>query len=411
MALSPNGKMIAERGQVWDVASGRELKPEPPEGSSNVQWVAFAPDGATYAETLAEAAGITIHRYDTSDWSAIDTTVIDYRPAGGGSDLADGRFFFSGDGRQVISTLTYTYGNEIAQVLDVPGFNRAFTIAEPRPFWAGPAVFSPDGSWVATRLGVPDQNAVWRATDLADISRSSPATQFIAFLGNGMIDTLRPPWLYDSSSGQKLAIAPAVWPAISPDGRLAVTKASPQPFVTRLADLTTQAVLDTTSNRLPPMHGQNEYGFSRDNRFLAMVADYGPQSKLMVFDASTGQVVTTVAGSQPIAIATMPNGAGRLAGMIDATTFRVWSVPGGTALFDIAGATAVDFSSDGSLIAATGSVGIRIFGVNTGALRETLPAHVDRTAQRSGVNWVAFSPTGQIASVGMDETMRLWCSP
>jgi len=48
---------------------------------------------------------------------------------------------------------------------------------------------------------------------------------------------------------------------------------------------------------------------------------------------------------------------------------------------------------------------------DSGVVRETLQAHVDPLAQRSGVNYVAFSPTGQLASVGMDETVRLWCSP
>ena len=72
----------------------------------------------------------------------------------------------------------------------------------------------------------------------------------------------------------------------------------------------------------------------------------------------------------------------------------------------------MDFSPDGSLIAA-GAKGIRIFQVETGMLRETLPAHFDPqpTGLYPGVLSLAFSATGQIASVGWDGTMRLWCSP
>jgi WD40 repeat protein len=410
MALSRDGKMIARGGQVSELATGRELKPTLPVESPPIEWVAFSPDGATYAETLPDSggAGTMIHRYRTSDWSPIDTTLIDYRP--GGNDLATGAFFFSYDGRRVISMLVVSYATAdtpIFEVLGTPDFNVQSTVTEPRPFWAGPAVFSPDGTLVATRF--TDGTAVLRASDLSRLSRITEESQYYAFLGNGMLDLILPAWVYDPGSGQKVGIGP-VWEAISPDGRLAVREAVPQPLIIRLADLSTQSTLDVTSDKLPPLYGGKVYAFSRDDRLLAMVANYVSTPTLIVFDVATGSVVTIVAGGDPIALATTASGATRLAGKIDFDTFRVWSVPEGQVLFDIHGATAVDFSTDGSLIAAGGD-GIRIFRADTGALRETFPAHADPLAQRSGVTSVAFSPTGQIASVGMDNTLRFWCSP
>jgi WD40 repeat protein len=402
-SLSPDGKMIAMGGHVWNVASGQELKAAPTP-SPLLSWAAFSPDGVTYAESLSEFAGLTIHRYRTSDWSLVDTAVISP------STSPNGRFFFSGDGGHLISTAgpAVDLSNRLAfSVVGVPDFAGQTLIAEPWPFWAGPAVFAPDGSLVASRL--QNSSAVFRISDLSLASSFGGGSQQYGFLGNGMVDVI-PSRLYDPSSGQMVGLAPGYWPAISPDGRLAVTLAGAQALITRLADLTTQATL-ATGGRLPQQNNTNTYAFSRDNRFVALVVDGPPALNVLVFDAATGAVVTTVAGGAPIALATTAGGAGRLAGAIDQVTTRVWSIPDGTPLFDIDRATAVDFSPDGSLIAAAGDDGIRIFAAATGVLRETLRAHADPFAQQSGATWVAFSPTGQIASVGMDEALRFWCSP
>jgi len=131
----------------------------------------------------------------------------------------------------------------------------------------------------------------------------------------------------------------------------------------------------------------------------------------MVFDGSTGQTLTTLAGGAPIAIAPAANGATRLVGKIgDTRDLRVWSIPDGRVLYDITGANVADFSPDGTLIAAGGD-GIRILRADTGAVREQWSAHFDPLSSRTGVTSIAFSPTGAIASVGYDETLRLWCSP
>jgi WD40 repeat protein len=198
--------------------------------------------------------------------------------------------------------------------------------------------------------------------------------------------------------------------------------------VIRLADLTTQAVLDTGDLVFPLGY---VWAFSRDHRFVAGAGkDSKRNPKVVVFDAMTGAAIATFAGVPPIAITTTSTGAARVAAFVPVESgfvsdVRVWSVPDGKPLFDIKHASAKNyppdiqatvvpmaFSPDGSLLAA-GGTGIRIFQVETGTLRQTLPAHSDAplSGAYSGVVSLAYSATGQIVSAGWDGTMRLWCSP
>jgi WD40 repeat protein len=414
--LSPDGTKVAQGGHVIDLASGREVK-APRQGQGTASWAAFSPDGATYAEGF----GATIHLWRVSDWTPIGTpTSIAF--ASDGSDITDGRFFFSGDGTRIISTLQGTAGDQrpVFQILNVPDLTRGAVIAEPA-LSPSLVVLSPDGSLITAGLW-NSTTGVWRAADLSPVSRVAEGAYDCAFLGNGMLQIYSS--AYNPLDGTRLGYA--VGSGISPDGRLAVFSSPyPRSSVIRLADLTTQTVLESSTLAFPV--GPN-WAFSADNRFVAAAgADSHGDSKVMVFDAVTGSALATVAGAAPIAIATTPSGAVRVAAFVSETPFlgrvRVWSVPDGKALFDIndavvvgypMGATAVAFSPDGSSIAA-GSDGIRIFQVETGALRETLPAHTDpfipQLAQATGVGSLAFSATGQIVSVGWDGMMRLWCSP
>ena len=146
---------------------------------------------------------------------------------------------------------------------------------------------------------------------------------------------------------------------------------------------------------------------------------------MTVFDATTGATVATLPGASPIALTTNPAGAPRLAALVPGTTtVGVWSIPDGNRLLEIENARAqgstsvMAFSPDGSLI-AEGINGIRIYEVETGTLRQALPAHTDPLLTAldptfhpyAGVGSLAFSATGQLASAGSDGTVRFWCSP
>jgi len=414
-AMSPDGTKIAEGGHVLDIASGRALKTPLPD-DNRLYWSAFSPDGTVYAET-----DDAIHLWRTSDWTPIGAPT----PIPVASDTlnagADGRFFFSGDGARLIATVHGDIGPAF-QIMNLPDLTAGPTIAEPQ-LADGPVVLSPDGSLVVGSLGITAE--VWQTADLAPVQRLSESSTagVVGFLGNGMLQLGST--VFDPLAGTKLGLG--IGSAVSPDGRLAVVSLPGQKWsVIRLADLGTQVAIDASgfASSLPSV-----WAFSRDNHVVAAAGkDPNGHSKVIVFDAMTGAMLATLAGAPPIAIATTPNGAVRVAAFVPAgegfeSDVRVWSVPGGQALFDIKQATAKNwapgadvptmaFSPDGSLIAA-GAAGIRIFQVDSGALRETLPAHFD--TRRDGSYWgtvsLAFSATGQIVSVGWDSTMRFWCSP
>jgi WD40 repeat protein len=418
--LSPDGTKVAEGGHVIDIASGRELKAPMP-GQDWLYWSAFSRDGAVYAET--DNSNTNIHLWRTSDWTLIGTPTPIAFTSMALSDGADGRFFLSGDGAKLIATVhgAVGAGSAVFQVMNLPDLTAGPTIAEPGFGWS-PVVFSPDGSLVMGVLG--NASGVWRTADLSPLPRLPETSPPYGFLGNGMLQIYYS--VFNPLDGTKLGFA--IGSEMSPDGRLVVISSpSPKSSIIRLADLSTQAVIDTTALVFPlgPV-----WAFSRDNRFLAGAGkDPSGNPKVVVFDATSGSAVATLAGVPPIAIATTPSGAGRVAAFVPVDTggvsdVRVWSVPDGKPLFDIKQVAKdaspegdlppMAFSPDGSLI-ASGATGIRIFQVETGAQRESLPAHFDTdpnsTGNYAGVLSLAFSATGQIASVGWDGTMRFWCSP
>ena len=409
-ALSPDGTMVASGGTVFDIASGRALK-SPGPSSVPLQWVAFSPDGATYAESHEGPTGTTIQVFRTSDFSVVEEGVVDYPQDSGATP--DGRFLFSGDGKHLVVTFDpmRATGSDllVLDVLALPGLARERAIVSPRLFWGGPASFSPDGSLLAARLDT--STGVWRASDLAPLARIAEDADEDAFLGNGL---LAPGVgsLYDPTDGRQVSRAPLPLLGVSPDGTMAVSVkvTNLQIEVVRLADLATTAVLDQAS-----LEGLDVVIFSPDNRFIATAGPGTPGRTLTVFDAATGKTLMQVDGSEPIALS-IAGATARLIGVAPGVNgVRAWSIPDGATLYDLeGGAAAVAASPEGSLIATGGGLGtLQIFSADTGALRQTILAHGHGDASRDSwwVSSVAFGQTGQLATVGVDVTMRLWCSP
>ena len=297
-SLSLEGTMVAQAGTVWDRASGRVLKPASADPGLGL-WVGFSPDGASYAE-LESNDGAVLHRFRTSDWSEIGSAATDVRESN--HTLNDGRFFFSGDGQHVISTLGGSAQDSVAdhlpvfQVTPVSDLTHSTIVAEPKAFWQGPGTFSPDGSILVTRLALT--SAVWNAASLAPISRFDATAQVYSFLGDGLF-ALDGGWVYDPLTGQRVGYLSYALLGVSPDGtRAASLGPTANPEVIRLSDL---AVVDSIS--VPSVSGAT-FTFSRDNRSLAYAGyDFsGAGPVLIVFDGATGAALTTVAGVPPIAI-------------------------------------------------------------------------------------------------------------
>jgi WD40 repeat protein len=413
LALSRDGKLVAQDSHVWNVATGQKVFDSPSPGQ--LISPAFSPDGATYAELRDGAGAPRLHLYRTSDWSLIREAETRHAPDG--VELVAGPIFFSGDGKRILVTLAPSVGSPnqapVYSVVSVPGLTFERAIADTKVFWAGPVIFSPDGSFAAARLA--STAGIWRGADLSPVSQLNEGGEHFAFLGNGTITPFDGK-MFDPATGKPLARVSTFSDSISPDGRLAVTWYDHT--VERLADLSTQSTLEYRG--VLPIEAAL---FTRDNRFVAMAGTEGtgldPIAKLFVFDASTGKVVGSLPAGRLQAVTTTASGAVRVAALHETNTLRVWSVPDGKMLFELPGVISfsvdysflADFSPDGSLIAVGKKTSILIMNAETGAFRESLSAHHDVLNQGYGVTSLAFSPTGQLATVGTDETLRLWCSP
>ncbi len=398
IALSPDGTLAARGGGVWKLSTGELLKPGWTD--SQTYSVAFSPDGQLYAELDDRMA----HLYSTKDWSEIASQDLSPFPNG---LLSGFPIRFSGDGKHLVIVVEQQYyqlavhGTGVFEELDVPSLALGPVAAEPLPFYGGPLGFAPDGSILGNRM--EDGTALWNPDGSfhAQFAQDAGAIQFLA---NGML-MLGDGWIHDPTDGHKVAFPVPPWLWVSPDGRFSTTS-GPTTNVVRLEDATPVATLANLTSTL-----QDWFVFSADSVLTGHARSGMELGPVTVFDTASGALLTTVTAAPPLAVATRGPTAGLLIAAPDPIDLRAWTIPGGSAQYDIPHAVQAAFSSDGSLLAVAADDGIRILDADTGAVRQTLLAHVDPLASRSGAQAVAFSPTGQIASAGWDSTVRLWCSP
>jgi WD40 repeat protein len=147
--------------------------------------------------------------------------------------------------------------------------------------------------------------------------------------------------------------------------------------------------------------------FSPDGRLFACG---GEGNTVKVWEVDTGREMLSLAGHQDLvySVTFSPQGDRLVSASWDMTA-RVWDVETGRELFPVGannGVYGVEFSPDGSLLAAAGGIedpAVKVYDARSGKLRYTLEGHADR------VGCVAFSPDGRrLASCSQDKTVRIW---
>jgi WD40 repeat protein len=158
-----------------------------------------------------------------------------------------------------------------------------------------------------------------------------------------------------------------------------------------------------------PQAGHSEtvtsVAFSPDGKTLASGS---LDSRIKLWDVSTGKELRTLIGHRVTSVAFSPSGQTLANGNLD-NTIELWDAPTGReGVFPLTGhssfVTSVAFSPDRKIL-ASGSYDdtVKLWVFSTGKELHTLKGH------SGGVNSVAFSPDGKIlASGSADDTVKLW---
>jgi WD40 repeat protein len=198
--------------------------------------------------------------------------------------------------------------------------------------------------------------------------------------------------------------------AFSPDGKRLAVGGGDVPEPVRPGELTLWDA--TTGEKLSALagHGREVLGvaFSKDGRLASASAD----QTVKVWNPATGAVLLTLRGHTDAVtrVCFSPEGR-RLASASRDGTVKVWDVPAGNspppAPLSLAGHTGVIFglcfSPDGRHLASAGADhSVRVWDLTTGQ-GLLLQGHA------ASVNGVAFGPDGsRLASVSHDRTLKLW---
>lgn len=141
----------------------------------------------------------------------------------------------------------------------------------------------------------------------------------------------------------------------------------------------------------------------------ARIVSANRDGTLMIWDASTGEVLDTLEGhsGQVKACAFSPDG-GRIVSASKDNTLKIWDASSGHELHTLDGhkhfVQACAFSPDGtSIVSGSSDHMIKLWDARTGEELGNMEGHTD------GVIAVAFSPDGtRIVSASKDNTLKLW---
>ncbi|RKH46753.1 WD40 repeat domain-containing protein [Corallococcus sicarius] len=402
VAWSRDGALLASGGIVVRLDTGAEVKRL--EQSMIHDASTFSPDGQLYAE----AVGPDVKVYRVADWTKLhtfteaDTSYVSRLSFSQDStqlivDVGVSAFWCNGDGQ-----LCGPWGNEVRiHPVQDPGTVRTVSLG---PVMQGPLVFSLDGSLL---VGFANGTlAIWRTSNQHLVATSNiPATERVQFSPDQR-QLLAGDAIYDLTTGQ--ALQSFRGQALSPDFKMS-------------AGLEQDRILlrDVASNERLKTFALNAHvaDFSPDGRSIATYA-YDGRIHIRLLDIAEGTVSHTFemdydeGGSK---VDFSPDGrwlavSNRYSGL---SSVEVRGLGTDTSA-SLAAHFAAAFSPD-STVLATGSLEaeVQLWKTSGFTVRERLVGHGTSASQEQwprAVIGASFARTGQLATLGADRTVRLWCS-
>ena len=428
LAFSPDGKTIATGGdedgtiKLWDVDTGNIKSTLKVESNSDIENIAFSPDG----NAIAGCAGWLdrkVHLWDVAS-GTLRTSLIGHTD---GVDYVS----FSPDGRTLASG-----GEDNTIVLwDVETLRYKTTLTSHTDHIEGIA-FSPDGKIIAT--GSRDGRIILWNTETFQkktaITGHTYGFQSIAFSPDGKTiatggedRTIR---LWDTATGENTStfyghIANVASIAFSPDGNTIASGGGFTVLNRWYADDYTVKLWDVatgknTATLLEHKKSVNHLTFSPDGQYLVSSVN----EHAIFRDPGTGNPLWSITGEkiEPIPNSTQDrevvgpirfSADGRTFVSANKSTIRLWNTKSRqtvatfmrpTAEFSNVISSNTAFSPDGNTVATIYHENeMHLLNVATGKIRTFITGHTSRFSS------IAFSPDGQtLASAGTDDSIRFW---